>query len=142
MATCGLTIASTANSGPGDYDLFAVWPSHAHYHGQQALGVDRRPVHPPTLHELWRDAQGDAALRAAITAEVDQLEPAGLGNITLRIEDTAARLNMAIARRGYRGGNIVHHSDEAGRPFIYDSDLPAIAFVPSAAPSPYPSPVT
>ena len=122
----------------GDYDLFAVWPSQAHYAAQAPLGVDRRPVDPFTLHELWHSVPAaNNQLRDAIAANVEALEPLGRGNITLRVEDTAVRLNRAIARRGYRGGNIVHHSDEGGRPFIDDIDLPAIAFVPNNGTSPF-----
>lgn len=120
----------------GDYDLFAVWPTRQHYQAQAALGVDRRPVDTFTLHEVWSAAASNQ-LREAIAANVDALERPGLGNITLRVEDTAVRLNRAIARRGYRGGNIVHHSDEGGRPFINDIDLPTIAFVPNNANSPF-----
>jgi len=37
---------------------------------------------------------------------------------------------MTIQRRGYTGGNMVHHSDEGGRPFVGDVDLPVFAVVP------------
>ncbi len=122
----------------GDYDLFAVWPSQAHFAAQAGMGVDVRPVDSSTLHELWRSVPAASdELRKAISANVDALERPGLGNITWRVEDTAVRLNRAIVRRGYRGGNIVHHSDEAGRPFVDDIDLPAIAFVPNNGTSPF-----
>jgi hypothetical protein len=39
-------------------------------------------------------------------------------------------LNAGIAASGYRGGNVVHHSDEAGRPMVSSIDFPFIAFVP------------
>ena len=130
--------ASYRRACTADYDLFAVWPRRQNFVAQRALGVDRRPVDPFTLHALTQQVPpADAALHHAIKANVDALEVQELGNISLRIEDTAARLNMAISRRGYRGGNIVHHSDEAGRPFVNDIDLPVIAFVPNDPLSPF-----
>ena len=101
-----------------------------------AIGLDRRPVDPFTLFQL-ANSVADPALKRAINENVNALEHPGRGNITLRIEDTAVRLNAAIARRGYTGGNMVHHSDEGGRPFIDDIDLPIIAFFPNNATSPF-----
>lgn len=59
-----------------------------------------------------------------------------LGNVTPRLLTIRDGLNTAIIRRGYTGGNIVHHSDEGGRPFVNDIDLAVFAVVPGQA-APY-----
>lgn len=60
-----------------------------------------------------------------------------MGNISPFIATVVTALNYAInnnrwgeTKFNYAGGNMVHHSDEAGRPFTDDIDLPFIAFFP------------
>jgi hypothetical protein len=53
-----------------------------------------------------------------------------MGNITRRVTGIKDRLNALITAAGYSGGNMVHHSDEAGRPLIREVDLEFIAFIP------------
>jgi len=132
----GAVMGTYRSATTGDYDLFAVWPSKASFDQGAAIGLDRRPVDPFTLFKL-ANSVADPALKKAINENVTALEQPGRGNITLRIEDTAVRLNAAIARRGYTSGNMVHHSDEGGRPFIDDIDLPLIGFFPNNATSPF-----
>ncbi|MFN7724187.1 MAG: anthrax toxin-like adenylyl cyclase domain-containing protein [Rubrivivax sp.] len=99
----------------GDYDLFAVWALQADYSPD---GADKRMV-------------GHAALEAAIRArQANTGEDAHLGNMTQRLRSLRDKLNTAFLRRGYTGGNMVHHSDEGGRPFVKDIDLPIFAVVP------------
>jgi hypothetical protein len=118
-----------------DYDLFAVWPSRqSHRQAQGAL--DRRPVDLFTLDSV-QPFVTDANLRREIKDNVIALEDPHRGNITFRIEDAAVRLNEALRRRGYTSGNMVHHSDEGGRPFMTAVDLPAIGFFPNDPQSPY-----
>ena len=50
--------------------------------------------------------------------------------MTGRLRMLRDELNREIKREGYAGGNMVHHSDEAGRPFVRDVDLPVIVWVP------------
>lgn len=52
------------------------------------------------------------------------------GNLTPRVGAIRAALNLAITCHGYSGGDMVHHSDEGGRPFVGDIDLPVFAVVP------------
>jgi hypothetical protein len=118
----------------GDYDLFAVWPSRQSY--REFNGVDRRPVDLSAL-DSFSPFITDPQLQREIRANVNALENPNLGNITHRIEDTVVRLNEAIRRKGYTGGNMVHHSDEGGRPFLTDVDLPVIGFFPNDPQSPY-----
>lgn len=96
----------------GDYDLFSVWPRANVYSGHvirdktSALGyrlnpggIDARPV-----DQLFPDGP----LRFG-------REPERIGNITLRLTEVKDALNRQIAQV-YKGGDCVHHSDEAGNP--------------------------
>ena len=112
---CSISAADYRAATTGDYDLFAVWARKANYRPDTE---DRRMV-------------SHAALESAIRAgSANTGEDAHLGNMTPRLHDLRARLNTAIMRRGYTGGNMVHHSDEGGRPFVGDIDLPIFAVVP------------
>ncbi|MGH9404996.1 MAG: anthrax toxin-like adenylyl cyclase domain-containing protein [Terriglobia bacterium] len=103
----------------GDYDLFAVFPKMSQFrpHGQ-----DKRPV-----------PQSDR-FKVPIREYIKHENP-DMGNITLRVRSIMAMLNNRISQEGYRGGNVVHHSDEAGRPGVDEIDA-FIAFVPEQ-PGPY-----
>ena len=98
----------------GDYDLWAVFPPADQV---QPRGVDQRPV------------QGSERFRMPISAFIAQEDP-HMGNITARAQDIKNRLNTAIRSAGYTGGNMVHHSDEAGRPMVDEVELEFIAFIP------------
>jgi hypothetical protein len=56
-----------------------------------------------------------------------------MANITPRIRRIRHLLNDGFQRAGYTGGNMVHHSDEGGRPFVGDVDMPVFAVVPGNA---------
>ncbi|MBZ5584766.1 MAG: CyaA/EF/ExoY family adenylyl cyclase toxin [Acidobacteriia bacterium] len=97
----------------GDYDLFAVFPRR-----YAPAGADRRSV-PGS--DRFRVPKGAFAAH----------EDADLGNITPRIRRIKDLLNVRIrSEAGYRGGDCVHHSDEAGRPGVSSIEFPVIAFVP------------
>jgi hypothetical protein len=55
------------------------------------------------------------------------------GNMTPRIRRIRHLLNAGFVRAGYTGGNMVHHSDEGGRPFVNEVDLPVFAVIPGQA---------
>jgi hypothetical protein len=99
----------------GDYDLFAVWSKKQQYSPDAG---DRRMVSNAILESNIRKNLADTG------------EDKHLGNITPRIRELRDRLNKAFKIRGYTGGNMVHHSDEGGRPFVKDIDLPVFAVVP------------
>jgi hypothetical protein len=99
----------------GDYDLFAVWAAKGRY---QPHGADQRMIgHQALMNNIDRGM--------AATGEDEHL-----GNITQRIREVRDLLNEGFRRRGYTGGNMVHHSDEGGRPFVTDVDLPIFGVVP------------
>jgi toxin LF subunit len=102
----------------GDYDLFAIFAPAGRY----SPGMrDRRMV-------------GHAQLEANIKARLaDTGEDAHKGNMTPRIRTIRHLLNAGFRRAGYTGGNMVHHSDEGGRPFVNEVDLPVFAVVPGQA---------
>lgn len=102
----------------GDYDLFGIWPRRADY---QPMGDDRRISGMP---------RGDAAAR---NLQIVQWEDRRLGNINNRIHMVAQMINSLLPRAaGAVGGTreMVHHSDEGGRPGVTGIELPVIAFVP------------
>lgn len=98
----------------GDYDLFAVFPRRADY---DRGGVDKRMV------------PGTDRFKVGVKSYIGAEDP-HLGNLTPRLADIRDRLNGGISAVGYKGGNVVHHSDEAGRPMVSSVDYPFIAFVP------------
>ena len=83
----------------GDYDLWGIWPLASQY---KPRSKDSRRV-PHSNH--W----------ALPIKEFIKHEDAHLGNITARGVEIRDKLNGAIKGAGYRGGNMVHHSDETGR---------------------------
>jgi hypothetical protein len=111
---CTLAASNFLSATTGDYDLFAIYAQSNKY---SPGGQDKRMV-------------AHATLEKNIRAHADPGEDPHLGNITPRIKQIRDALNTAIQRRGYTGGNMVHHSDEGGRPFVDDIDLPVFAVVP------------
>lgn len=110
----------------GDYDLFAIFPKMASYAtrgskdprkiGYMPFGIDKRPV-----------PQSDR-FKVPISSYIKHEDP-NMGNITLRGRTIVAMLNRRIIMEGYQGGNVVHHSDEGGRPMVNEIDA-FIGFIP------------
>jgi len=107
------------NAMTGDYDLFSLCVERGIYDpgGSDRQGKDARMVGVNQLSEN---------LRQHAPSGEDQ----DLGNMSRRHHEVRAALNAAFVTAGYTGGNMVHHSDEAGRPFIDDVDMPVFAVVP------------
>lgn len=109
-----------------DYDLFGIFPR-----AQQSVNI--RPMQPVArvLHPA-----GAAPMHAAetyldgIRRSSGQPESAEQGNISPFIKAIVSRLNAAIAGEGYRGGDLVQHSDENGNPFSGGQDFPLLFFFP------------
>jgi hypothetical protein len=101
----------------GDYDLWAVFPPASEF---QPRGLDQRPV------------PGSNRFVVPIRTFAHHEHP-DMGNITGRVMDIKNRLNSAIRSAGYTGGDMVHHSDEAGRPLVAEVELEFIAFIPDEA---------
>ena len=115
---CTISAKDYRAATTGDYDLFALWARSAQYSPDKD---DRRMVSHATL-------EANIKAKSANTGEDKHL-----GNLTPRIRMVRDRLNTAIKRRGYTGGDMIHHSDEGGRPFVGDIDLPVFAVVPGRA---------
>ncbi|QDT05974.1 Calmodulin-sensitive adenylate cyclase precursor [Rubripirellula lacrimiformis] len=98
----------------GDYDLWGIWPAASDY---KPRGLDRRPV-------------PESERRPLSYKTFAKHEDANLGNITGRGIQVKDRLNAAIRAAGYTGGNMVHHSDETGRPQVFEVEMEFIAFIP------------
>lgn len=112
---CALTVRGTYRSAmTGDYDLWGIWPVASQY---SPHNLDRRPVpqsdRRPLPYQIFSD-----------------YEDPNLGNITPRGIQVMDALNDAIRAAGYTGGNMVHHSDETGRPQVFEIEMEFIAFIP------------
>jgi hypothetical protein len=125
---CGRSVRGTYRSAmTGDYDLWGIWPASSKRNEKkygkprkvpyQPRGIDRRPV-----------PQSDR--RPLSFKTFDKLEDKHLGNITGRGIQIKDKLNEAIRAAGYSGGNMVHHSDETGRPQVFEIEMEFIAFIP------------
>jgi hypothetical protein len=98
----------------GDYDLWAVFPPASQF---QPKALDQRPV--------------PGADRFVVPiGTFAKHEHRHMGNITGRVMGIKNQLNAAIRSAGYTGGDMVHHSDEAGRPLVAEVELEFIAFIP------------
>jgi hypothetical protein len=131
-AILGLCNPGTKGSGfkaciTADYDLFAIWPGE-----KDGMGL---------MHKAW---SGDS-LPGGVprTSGVDErLKTAGhreyhrFGDVSPRVLTIKVMLNTALqAQKGRsKGGNLVHHNDEAGNFALAKGSLaeclPLIAFVP------------
>jgi len=112
---CSVPVKDFRAATTGDYDLFAIY---AQAKGYKPDSADKRMVAHATL-------EANIKARSPNTGEDPHL-----GNMTDRIRQVRDELNQGIQRVGYTGGNMVHHSDEGGRPFVNDVDLPVFAVVP------------
>lgn len=119
-----------------DYDLLSVWPK---------TGNDRMSQqHNLSAAILNRGSRGDSPLPGNVTrlGKVDQRLQSGghrehhrFGDVNARILNIKVLLNSALqGAGGYKGGNAIHHNDEAGNFALAKSDLkvclPVIGFVP------------
>ena len=132
------------NAVTGDYDLFAIWPTVEDY---DPTGLDRRIF--GTVRVLSRrkeidDMESDFVdTSSSDPSATRSRQSTKLGNMTDRIYLVSQILNSAIGilttsdgvggltSRGTR--NVLWHSTESARPYVFDLDLPLIAFMPSNA---------
>jgi hypothetical protein len=116
----------------GDYDLFSVWAPadvrHDRYvagHGRQ---VDVRVV------DAYKQANTPRGGQPPATSHFHQ--DYRLGNISGRLRMIKVALNTGLIAKGaYKGGNLVHHSDEIGNPSpglrkTLIESLPLLSFFP------------
>jgi hypothetical protein len=118
----------------GDYDLWAVFPPANHSFSEKATAVQK------SKFQSGGSSFGTKGLDTRLVTNSDrfslpiekyiQQEDPHLGNVTPRIIEIRDLLNGAINASGYTGGNMVHHSDEVGRPKVNEVELQYIAFIP------------
>lgn len=102
------------NAITGDYDLFAIWP----------FGKDDTDKRVAGIKESTTD-------KKIVKAEDKNAIGKTVGNISERIYYIAQMINSVInTKYGKAQPNRVYHSDEGGRPFVTDLDLPVAVFTP------------
>lgn len=109
------TMATYRGVMTGDYDLWGCFPKVSVYDPE---GLDARMV-PNSNSQLFNYKM------------FNRFEDKHRGNITQRIQTIRLSLNNKFKQTGYRGGDLVHHSDEAGRPMVDNIEYDAIAFIPN-----------
>jgi hypothetical protein len=137
------------NCCTGDYDLFGVWPLKQ-LRGSDALGAGNRFATPPgqlpTPYQPMGEDRRIAGMGSsvvmvgppgqqmkAVDAQTAQWEDKRLGNISNRVHTVAQMINSSVqaTNHGQPARDVIHHSDEAGRPFITGIDDHVIAFIPA-----------
>ncbi|MDG2239938.1 MAG: anthrax toxin-like adenylyl cyclase domain-containing protein [Longimicrobiales bacterium] len=133
----------------GDYDLWGVFPkkgsSVASTHSLAAHGMDRqmqifssakrsakRKVSEGIGDRIRRlqQATRDQAVERTQHGYGTYKEDREKGNISALTLHTARELNRRIRKKGYLGGDMIHHNDDLGNPFRSDVEEELIAFVP------------
>ncbi len=132
------------NCCTGDYDLFGVWPI------KKLVGIDAFPQHlrarlgplyagnPIAYDPLGEDRRiaGMSRTAATMNKQTTDFEDLRLGNISNRVHTIGQLINSLVQSQLNKGGrycrDVIHHSDEAGRPFISGIDDHIIAFIPGA----------
>ena len=151
----GLTNPGTKDRGfkacvTADYDLFAIWPKAgagdgmAGRHALNAAVLAKFPT-PTASTRLANGAASSARTLPAGVARMpgidDRLQSAGyrehhrFGDVSGRVMLIKTMLNTAlIGAAGYKGGNAIHHNDEAGNFALakgtLSACLPLIGFTP------------
>ena len=125
-------VATTA-----DFDLFATW---GYVKKIKDLIRENELKGETKIVEFWRefiklmDMRPASSLMLRSYYATEEFEDGDVGNITPRLALIVDELNEAFkVICGYEGGNLVHHSDEAGRPKIDDVDYPIIVFFPEGS---------
>jgi hypothetical protein len=135
-----------------DYDLFAVFPARAKDKNKNTKLDAMSIMHNISAAINAKNKQGSAflpnsvprlpgiddRLRTTINplgAKNQRFEHYQHGDVSARILTVKISLNGAIIGAGYRGGNPIHHNDEAGNEFLakgnIDECLPVVAFLPA-----------
>lgn len=100
------------NALTGDYDLFAVWP-HKDLPEQDDYRIAGSGTH----------VNNEGIIEAEKASNVGKV----VGNISSRVYTVAQTFNSIMSSKGYKG-NLIYHSDECGRPYVEDVDLPIAVF--------------
>jgi hypothetical protein len=125
----------------GDYDLWCIFPHDSV--GGSGIADRLMPLRATLVGRAAQNPGGIVAQKAAAANLVfqsgeqrntmaQQKEDAHLGNISHAVLKVRTELNTACAAAGYKGGNIVQHSDYGGNPFA-TIDFPLIFFIPDPA---------
>jgi Anthrax toxin LF subunit len=128
------------NAITGDYDLFAVYTRKVGGRSMNDklfeatenknrgwnLGPKLVPKNPGPLVQ-----SGAAALTKSVLGNLNKDEDPHMGNLSNVIRQAKDAINAAVNAKGYKGGNVVHHSDDAYNPFSGAPTFPLLAFRPN-----------
>jgi hypothetical protein len=139
----GLTNPGTKSRGfkacvTADYDLFAIWPKS----GKADLSAVRHAANAGVLAKTGQGATPLAGGIARMPGIDNRLQSQGnrehhrFGDVSARMMLAKTMLNSALMTTGgYKGGNAIHHNDEAGNFALAKGTLsdclPLIGFTPS-----------
>ena len=117
-----------------DFDLFATWAYAAKIRSEIArMRSEGKTEDADAFERVFKkmDMRPASTLMLKNYDYTGQFEDSELGNITPRLRLAKRYLNEAFRTNcGYVAGEIVHHSDEAGRPAMEEIDMPIIIFLP------------
>lgn len=127
-------ISNHLYSTTADFDLFAAWGDVSK---ERALikiyRENNKTMEADSLETQIKkmDMRPASTLMLRSYYATEEFEDSHLGNITPRLSTIMNDLNQKFKTGcNYTMGNLVHHSDEAGRPKIDDVDMPVIVFFP------------
>lgn len=134
----GLTNPGTKHRGfkacvTADYDLFALWPRT----GKADLMSARHDLNAALQGKTPAPLPGGVARMGHIDDRLQSQkhrEHHRFGDVSARVMLIKTMLNSALMGAGYRGGNAIHHNDEAGNFALAKGTLrdclPLICFTP------------
>jgi hypothetical protein len=135
----GLANATNPEAGPqpkdfhaavaGDYDLFSLWP-HLNSDEWTDRPVD---IAPEVVNKAAKKSEFVQKWLDAVKGDIKK-ENKHMGNISLLLVKARNKLNAGITQSGYKGGNVVHHSDDSGNPFSKAPTWPLLFFIPGKEP--------
>jgi hypothetical protein len=147
------------NAVTGDYDLFSVWPAAVFNRLEEVIRISESKIAPPPARlfagALFAPIRGKNTSMQLVHApnvyieiipsfkEIEGLEHPVLGNINDGVHLAAGMLNAMVYaeyQKPKNAPNVAFHSDEGGRPEVFEIEFPVAAFIPAGVKRPPESP--
>ncbi len=147
------------NAVTGDYDLFSVWPAAVFNRLEEVIRISESKIAPPPARlfagALFAPIRGKNTSMQLVQApnvyieiipsfrEIEGLEHPVLGNINDGVHLAAGMLNAMVYaeyQKPKNAPNVAFHSDEGGRPEVFEIEFPVAAFIPAGVKRPPESP--